>query len=545
MPGFCRTELTFDEVVYDPAPIVPQIGFNRFQNSRWLQRKDATIRKISLYDWATLFRDRDSAVGIAVVKVDFEKSRAGSACGEQRPAWDLYNVPLFLTESEPHNQSDPLVVICGAGFRGYVYDATPTGAFAGALLGAVKEGQTLRSLRGYFKFDPIGSGISDQDVQVVRIEDTDTTNTVITVDSSRVIKVYRRLQEGKSPEIEISRGLNQVGFTGIPNPMGYGVYQTLQGITCPAFFIQEFVENQGDAWNLLCDDAKRSIRRRLTQSLSRANNESGTDDNEAGFSSLAGCLGEITAGLHRALSEVQDDAFYPEALSPEDVASLVESIISSIPETIEELSKPGLNLRGLIPPSGVCDAFMQDESVVGCLKKVQEIVTGIGELGMKTRIHGDLHLGQFLKTSDKASGPFVIIDFEGEPLRPVCERREKQSPLRDVAGMMRSFEYSGYWAASGVDDPPGHKGHVMELARQWGRRREDEFLKGYLDAIGKSCAFLIPRNRHSLQLLLLCFRLEKALYEVKYELRTRPSRTGIALRGVVDTITEIRSILDC
>ena len=111
--------------------------------------------------------------------------------------------------------------------------------------------------------------------------------------------------------------------------------------------------------------------------------------------------------------------------------------------------------------------------------------------------------------------------------------------------MMRSFEYSGYWAASGVDDPPGHKGHVMELARQWGRRREDEFLKGYLDAIGKSCAFLIPRNRHSFQLLLLCFKLEKALYEVKYELRTRPSRTGIALRGVVDTITEIRSILDC
>ena len=118
MPGFCRTELTFDEVVYDPAPIVPQIGFNRFQNSRWLQRKDATIRKISLYDWATLFRDRDSAVGIAVVKVDFEKSRAGSGGSEQRPAWDLYNVPLFLTESEPHNQSDPLVVICGAGFRG-------------------------------------------------------------------------------------------------------------------------------------------------------------------------------------------------------------------------------------------------------------------------------------------------------------------------------------------------------------------------------------------------------------------------------------------
>ena len=98
-------------------------------------------------------------------------------------------------------------MLCGAGFRGYVYDDTPTGAFAGPLLGAVKEGQTLRSLRCYFKFDPIGSGISDQDVQVVRIEVINTTNTVITVDSSRVIKVYRRLQEGKYPETEIIRGL--------------------------------------------------------------------------------------------------------------------------------------------------------------------------------------------------------------------------------------------------------------------------------------------------------------------------------------------------
>jgi trehalose synthase-fused probable maltokinase len=249
--------------------------------------------------------------------------------------------------------------------------------------------------------------------------------------------------------------------------------------------------------------------------------------------------------LHCALSGVKEEAFTPEVVRPEDVVSLVGDIISAIPITIEELSQASSGSGALEKTFGVYKAFIQEEAIVKCMRQVEDVLTNADELGMKIRIHGDLHLGQFLQVRDKSSHDFVIIDFEGEPLRPVCERLKKSSPLRDVAGMLRSFDYSGYSAAFRMDDFPDQKEHFMELAREWGRRTGEEFLEAYLEAMRGSCAFLLPRDSRNFQLLLLCFKLEKALYEVRYELRNRPRWVSIALRGTLDTINEIRSTFDC
>ena len=185
------------------------------------------------------------------------------------------------------------------------------------------------------------SGIWDSQVQAVVTEDRDTTNTVIMVDSSKVIKVYRRLQAGTSPDIEISRGLDRAGFPNIPRLLGHGVYLARQGVTCPAFLIQEFIENEGDAWDILCGDALKLMKR------------CGIHEYGGDFGLREGRLGVVTAGLHCALSGVKEEAFTPEVVRPEDVVSLVGDIISAIPITIEELSQASSGSGALEKTFGV------------------------------------------------------------------------------------------------------------------------------------------------------------------------------------------------
>lgn len=547
MPGIWLTQRAFDEVIHDLASMVQLMDLDWFADARWLQRKDASIKKVTLYDWVALLEDEDSIAGVAVIAADFERgvtSQPENGSREQADE-DLYNVPLLFTKSKPSIQSEPLVVINGEDFSAYMYDATGTRVFATALLGAVRTGAVLCSERGHFQFDRAGPGNWGAQAHTVVTEDRDTTNTVIMVDSSKVIKVYRRLQAGTSLDIEISRGLDRVGFSNIPRPLGYGVYSARQGVTCPAFFVQEFIENEGDAWDMLCGDALQFMKRLPEDSLPQPGDERRIHGFKQDFGLREGRLGVVTAGLHCALSGVREDGFTPESMRPEDVISLVDSIVSAMPITIEELRQARVGWETLEKTLSTYQSFVQEEEILKCLRRVKEVLINADELGMKIRIHGDLHLGQFLQVRNKSSHDFVIIDFEGEPLRPVRERLRKSSPLRDVAGMLRSFDYSGYSAAFRMDDFPDQKEHLMEMAREWGRRTGEEFLQGYLQAMHESGAFLLPRDPRNFQLLLLCFKLEKALYEVRYELRNRPRWVNIALRGTLDSINEIQSTFDC
>lgn len=547
MPGIWHTRRPFEEIIHDLSSIVPTISLDWFAGARWLQRKDASISRVTLYDWATLFQDAESIVGIAVIAVDFNMGATSRAEGEfqEEAERNLYNVPLFVTKSEDAIQREPLVVVTGSDFVGYVHDATSTGAFASALLGAVKTGTVIYSKQGHLRFSWAGPGVLESQVHTVVADDRDTTNTVIMVDSSHVIKVYRRLQAGSSLDIEISKSLDRAGFPNIPRPLGYGIYSGRQGVTCPAFFIQEFVENEGDAWDILCEDALGFLEMRLEDSSSQRDDNGGVHDYRRDFGLREDRLGVVTAGLHQASSCVKEDEFVPEAMKAEDVADLISNIVSAIPITIEELRQASLCSETLEKTLNVYESLKRKGTVFKGLHRVEEALRDSDDLGMKIRIHGDLHLGQFLQVRRNDAYDFVIIDFEGEPLRPVCERLRKSSPLRDVAGMLRSFDYSGYSAAFRMDDFPDQEERLMESAREWGRRTGERFLKGYLEAMRGSCAHLLPKDPRDFQLLLLCFKLEKALYEVRYELRNRPRWVNIALRGTLDGIYEIRSSIDC
>ena len=300
-------------------------------------------------------------------------------------------------------------------------------------------------------------------------------------------------------------------------------------MACPAFFVQEFIENEGDAWNILCGEALQFIKGQLEGDLSKEGVHGWT------LGARERSLGVVTAKLHSASSRVEEERFTPEVMGPEDVVDLVNNIVCTIPITIEELRRASQGWDVLGKVFNVDKVFRQKETVFTCLHQAEEVLVNSRELGKKIRIHGDLHLGQFLQVREDAAYDFVVIDFEGEPLRPVYERLQKSSPLRDVAGMLRSFDYSGYSAAFHMDNSPDEKEQVMALAREWGRQAGEKFLNGYLAAVQGSYGVLLPGNPRDFQLLLLCFKLEKALYEIRYELRNRPRWVNIAIKGLFDS----------
>ena len=509
------------------ASIVPRISREWFAGARWLQRKDAAIDRVALHDWATLSQDEESVVGIAVVAVGFSN---GDVFREHADG-DLYNIPLLITKSEKPSCGEPLVIAGRPDSYVHVYDATGSRALAAALLGAINEEAVIRSERGHFRFASEGPGTTGSHVHAVVTEDRDTTNTVVMVDSSQVIKVYRRLQPGLSPDIEVSRTLAKAGFRNIPRPLGYGVYLERHGVARPAFFVQEFIENEGDAWDIECEDALEF----LTHS----------DVYKKAFGFRERRLGEVTAGLHWVSSSVKEDGFIPEPMMREDVANLISNISSAIPITIEALRQAGFHRDALTGNQDIYELLRLEEVIAECLRQAEEALSGSHGLGMKIRIHGDLHLGQFLQVRRNKDPDYVVIDFEGEPLRPVGERLQKSSPLRDVAGMLRSFDYSGYSAAFRISNSPREKESLMESAKEWGRQTQERFLEGYLKTMCQSCGFVLPEDPRNFRLLLLCFKLEKALYEIRYELRNRPRWVNIAVRGTLDTINEIQSSLDC
>jgi len=244
---------------------------------------------------------------------------------------------------------------------------------------------------------------------------------------------------------------------------------------------------------------------------------------------FASRLGQRTAELHLALAtDTPDPAFAREVVTKDDVAAWAEATrqeaakafnaLSRLPDTISEHVKAGI------------EHLMAQRANVD--RRIDQFASAQPS-GFKTRIHGDFHLGQVMLSGDDA----VIIDFEGEPRRPLEERRAKTSPMRDVAGMLRSFDYAA-WAAldnmsSLTPEPPAH---VIEAAREWHRRAHHDFLENY-EAIAKTSP-THPSDKAVAKAQLDMFLLQKALYEITYEASSRPAWIAIPLRGVLDLIAE-------
>jgi trehalose synthase-fused probable maltokinase len=355
------------------------------------------------------------------------------------------------------------------------------------LVHLIRGGVTAQAAEGTVEFRPVlGFAHLGTDLRDARPVGAEQSNTSIVFDDELILKVFRRLEAGINPELELLRFLTEHGF---PNIAALGGWYAYAGrpIDATLGILQEYVSGGRDGWELALDEIEHEPDRFLER-LRR--------------------LGAVTGEMHRVLgSDSGDPTFCAETPSVESLGLLtatvdeeIERIFLTLPEDDERVA----------PIAG------RGEEVREQLRQL----TYAGAIGRIIRHHGDFHLGQTLWNGDD----WVILDFEGEPARSLPERRRKRSPLRDVAGMLRSFAYvvSAARIIRGVEAPP-----------EWEERARDVFLDGYLGAVDPT---LIPAGPEAIRRLLSVFELEKAVYELRYELDNRPDWVGIPVAGILRLI---------
>ncbi len=352
------------------------------------------------------------------------------------------------------------------------------------LVSMMRQAVRLPAADGVVEFAAVGSFAAE--LREARPVAAEQSNTSIVFDDELILKVFRRLEAGVNPELELLRFLTEHGFENIPRLVGWYSYAGRQ-MDVTLGILQRFVGGR-DGWEHALDSMS-----------------NGSDS----FVASTRRLGEVTGLMHSTLgSDAQDPGFCPEETSTESLGLLtatvdeeIESVFLDLPDDVPELEP----IRG------------RGEEVRERLR----MLTNLGGAGRVIRHHGDFHLGQTLWTD----ADWVIIDFEGEPARSLPERRRKRSPLRDVAGMLRSFAY----AASAS---PLLRG--VEPPADWETRVRGQFLDGYRATVDQS---LVPSGS-GMDRLLSVFELEKAVYELRYELNNRPDWVKIPVAGIERMLAE-------
>jgi maltose alpha-D-glucosyltransferase/alpha-amylase len=364
-------------------------------------------------------------------------------------------------------------------------------------------------------------------------------NTSIVYGSRLILKLFRRLEPGPNPDFEIGRYLTErARFDRVP-PLAGGIEYHLPGVEPTTLaMLQGLVANQGNGW----DRAVGEVRRYLERAASSTEPPALESHSAGSLLRLAGgpvppsvvglvdgslenaaTLGQRTAEMHLALAaEHTDPAFAPAPMTAAGFDALAAEMDTHAQEVLALLENniDSLPRASAVKARAVLDATARLRALLASVATVEEPIS-------RTRIHGDYHLGQVLW----AENDFVILDFEGEPARPLAERREKQLPLKDVAGMLRSYSYAAYAALFAQTlDRPADFDRLEPWARLWETWNSAVFLQSYLTAAGE--APFVPKSRAVLESLLGAFLLDKALYELRYELNSRPGWLDVPLWGI-------------
>jgi maltose alpha-D-glucosyltransferase/alpha-amylase len=408
---------------------------------------------------------------------------------------------------------------------GAVLDAVYDEAFVRELVSLIAEpnaaGTTGSGLRPTIGRD-LGTIGHDAMVRSVGAEQS---NVSFIVDDRIMLKIYRRLRSGFQPELEVARFLTDVaGYENTPALLGGLDYVSADGEAFSLAAAFDYVANQGDAWQVVVEALDRAldvIALNPDDELSRAAHLYVFPID------IAGRLGQRTAELHRAFATpTEDPAFKPEPIAADDLFRWSTATRREAENAFAVLN----SMKSTLPETSV----EHIERILAGRERLLDYIDGLALLSadsMKTRHHGDFHLGQVLIAQDDV----IIIDFEGEPSRSIEERRAKTSPLRDVAGMLRSFDYA---ASAALDSFASRTGsappRVVAAVTAWRDRAGRDFLSTYVAwAKGMSS---YPQDPEVAAGLLDLFLLQKAFYEIAYEAANRPTWLSIPLRGVVDLL---------
>ncbi len=479
---------------------------------RWFGAKGRALRSARIDAVAPLGAAMESAV-VARVEVS-----AGD--GELLH----YQLPLMVRAEERGARSSPPVLarVESGSESGVLIDALDDPAFRLALARAFARGGSFGASDLRWVIEPVaGSGApSFGEATATRVGAAEQSNSSIIIGKEAILKLFRRLEPGENPDVEIGRFLAaHTRFRNTPALLGT---MRLEGASSAATagMLQRFLPASTDAWS----HALSTLRPYLTSPANRELPISFTDE--------ARDLGRVTRQLHEALaSGPADSGFTLERATVSDVegwASATRGSIAAGFDLLRDRVAAGSELdRHAL---GMARALLERQAATAA--RVEEIEEALGDdLGARIRHHGDYHLGQVLRASD---GRFMVIDFEGEPARPLEQRRRKASPLRDVAGMLRSFAYAAASAtmeAGGV----GTSAVIETRAARWERDVRQRFLDAYLappSAGDGAVPHLLPDSAEDTLHLLTLFEIEKMFYELSYEIDNRPNWAWIPMRGI-------------
>jgi maltose alpha-D-glucosyltransferase / alpha-amylase len=500
---------------------------------RWFSAKDDTIDRVDLTTMAEL----DSKSGhflLLQAKVGLAESKR-SQC---------YLLPLALSWTEDAgNVNWPLLPYTVARVRrasklGALYEATGTDQFALAIVSAIQKNKKVPGEEGVMMFSSL-PGLAQvelpDEVQVRRVGGEQSNSSAI-ISDKLVLKFYRRPVDGEHPEVEMCRFLTEVaGYKNTPQLLGTVEYVEQSGTKRALAVLQEFVRSQGDGWAHAVAYLDRVFDGlRLPGSTDEAMTPA---ERHAVYLEQIRTLGRRVAEMHRALAiETTDPDFAPESVNADDLAKWRERAMRQADlafAALRNLAKDGTD--------DAAKSGLTQDQIRTLLQRRKECIDHIHVLtsdpvqSKKTRIHGDLHLGQVLVAKDD----FQIIDFEGEPATALAERRAKSTPVRDVAGMLRSIEYVA-WASLfrlADRDPEGFT-RLLPFAMEWRTLVQKAFLESYQAAIVGAPSW--PATAKESARLLNLFLLDKVLYEIGYEAASRPAWLPIPIAGLTELLDTLR-----
>jgi maltose alpha-D-glucosyltransferase/alpha-amylase len=512
------------------GPLVRDIDPEYFRSKRWFGSKGRKITSCEVVDFELL--EADDLLGMLLVKISYARADP-----------ELYQLPLVfkpekrVPEAIKAHPDGAAIIVDSPEDKLWVYDAFAEDSICVALYQGMYDDREFESPAGKLKFRHVPGRMHTRDVQTIKRISTEQSNTSIVYNDRLILKAFRKLSAGPNPDFEVPYYLTtHTDFRFVPQVAGFIEYQVEGALPISMGVLQDFVVNEGDGYTNALDRVREYFAGVLSFLVEHPTYTARERTDQA--PQCAGTmqeamrrLGSITGLMHNALaSETELPDFQPEIITrqdtgrwEDDIALLIKHVMDAARDRRSKLPPAQQELLGLIVDSE--SAFLQ-------MMRGLDVLESDG--CHKTRCHGDYHLGQVLQTGSD----FIILDFEGEPARTLAERRAKHCPLKDVAGLLRSFNYAAYavlykiWEARSSDED--EKAELESWALAWEELARAAFLEGYCTTTGDHTGpRFMPADANAMRQVIDIFELEKAIYELNYEFNNRPAWIPIPARGLL------------
>ncbi|BBM83742.1 hypothetical protein [Candidatus Uabimicrobium amorphum] len=462
---------------------------------RWYRGKAETLHNISIDDVIEIGKEQYLLI----------------VTTHSNSAHNKYVVTLIVSVT---HKNKPLFDFCENDQMLFVYDGCEDEEYCKNLWQIISSSQN----------DELQSFVIDNSVdlavQKAHTPNSEQSNTNIIYDDKWLVKIFRQPQFGANPDLEINVFLSENRFPHVPKTIAGLRYISAEGKSMDIAIVQQLVDGASDCWEYVVQLASDYLSQSTQENFTRHSIFSGfkkTPNTMEASVQFAKLLGQRTAQLHLALANSDNANFSPQRIDSTYLTNLYDGFCEILSEVADLLQKT--------EPTANIARFLEATPLLK--KHFESLITSPIE-GYCIRCHGDYHLGQVLKINSDV----VILDFEGEPLRTIEERRQKQSPFKDIAGMIRSFNYAGFKAAIDLNNENFPKINF------WGNTMAITFLNEYLN-VANGGQFL-SQNKQQQQVLLQLFLFDKALYELKYELNNRPDWLHIPLCGIISLLEDIQ-----